>query len=908
MKPLSAQHETQAKKAGDEQRDGLLEALENNPSIKRLAVNPLMLTILALIQRSGRTLPHRRIELYQVVTRTLLDNWNKEKGNRVFEVEEIPLAEQLLGDLAFRLHSSDPVLTEQDVKKIASQTMDTFYQRSRGQTKDAAAQEFIETLRSSSGLFVESGQGLFSFMHRTFEEYYVALYLLRKPSEELKQFIIENHTRSTWHEPLLLTIAYKSVQGNKEERHQASELIEAIASSKDDYESVLQRSLLFAAYCVVDCSAWSIKSSLQQDLANRLFELYGDLLGNGRYTQLQQDLEKVALSWLRGQPLGSGQQDIIPPLLSAWREVLVNTDDPNALRQEGAVHLLASIAPDLASCPKSVLHALIPVLLHLAGVQDWYRYDLSCPPEIRAQLFQTTALPWSLEVEEYALVALHLLDAAGPAGWLRDDWRKWGEEQPELLQRLTQHSLEIDYLLAPAAFPATSNDPNWDKQIKIANEWKQIGQRNPFALQVQLLQSSETARYPHAYLFEQMLVNELASPATPWRETWDSHLQKEMAYGRSTTYQVCLNLRLMLCEGNDLKRRGIANELLADLSKQGQQQTQALITISNLYVQEPRYLLDLLILRDPLDLRYLLNLLNLLNLLDLRYLLDPLDLRNLRYMLNLLDLRDLRYLGYLRYMLRLLKLRYIRFMPKRDKIVSVLCRILKQQTGILSSTVLFALYSVINSYNQIPQATVQQVCNDIQAFQGQGRPLPIEQSQLIEVILRRIGKSSTTSGQPKQIVFSGTPDDRATRLNALKQKDRLRKSDVEEILAACNDTRTLSQEKWNELIQAREDYSAGTVSQFAWRLLSQPFNIEAEGLYSVAQALDDGDAVACAAAALLLQHCKKIPQNVREDAAERILRILADEELSRRPLDPPEYSKIWRLDDVLFETLRGLAE
>ena len=158
MKPLTAQQEAQANKAGDEQRGRLLEALQNNPGIKRLAVNPLMLTILALIQRSGRTLPQRRIELYQVTTRTLLDNWNKEKGKRVFSVEEIPLAEQLLGDLAYRLQSSDPVLTGQDVNKIASHAMDTFYQRQSDETKDAAVQEFIETLRSSSGLFVERGR------------------------------------------------------------------------------------------------------------------------------------------------------------------------------------------------------------------------------------------------------------------------------------------------------------------------------------------------------------------------------------------------------------------------------------------------------------------------------------------------------------------------------------------------------------------------------------------------------------------------------------------------------------------------------------------------------------------------------------------------------------------------------
>ena len=139
------------------------------------------------------------------------------------------------------------MLTEQDVKKIAFHAMDTFYQRQSGETKDAAVQEFIETLRSSSGLFVESGQGLFSSMRRTFQEYYAALYLLRKPPEELKQFVRENQTLAIWHEPRLLAIAYKSIQGSQEERRQASVLIEAIANAKDKYEDILHRSLLFAA-------------------------------------------------------------------------------------------------------------------------------------------------------------------------------------------------------------------------------------------------------------------------------------------------------------------------------------------------------------------------------------------------------------------------------------------------------------------------------------------------------------------------------------------------------------------------------------------------------------------------------------------------------------------------------------
>ena len=361
-------------------------------------------------------------------------------------------------------------------------------------------------------------------------------------------------------------------------------------------------------------------------------------------------------------------------------------------------------------------------------------------------------------------------------------------------------------------------------------------------MQAQLLQASDTARYPHAHLFEQMLESELASPGTLWRKVWDTCLQKEMSYGRGATYQACLHLRLLLCRGNEPQRQEIANELVTDLSKRGKQHTQALITISNLY------------LRDVRDVRDVLN---------------------------------------------------------KDQIIGILNNMLKQQASASSSTALFALYIVLRAYDTTPPAIAQQVHESIQLYQRQRQLPSVEERQLTEVILRQIGISLTTFRLlTRPPAIHSLPDERATQLDALKQQDQLRKGDVEEILAACMDTREMSMEKWKELIQAREVYSVGTVGQFAWRLLSQPFSIEAKALPTVAQALNDSDAVVCAAAALLLQNCKKISQDMREDAAKRIIHILSDDELSRRPLDPPgeEYGKIWRLDDVLFETLKVLAE
>ncbi len=154
-----------------------------------------------------------------------------------------------------------------------------------------------------------------------------------------------------------------------------------------------------------------------------------------------------------------------------------------------------------------------------------------------------------------------------------------------------------------------------------------------------------------------------------------------------------------------------------------------------------------------------------------------------------------------------------------------------------------------------------------------------------------------------------TADERATRIDALQQQLSLGRLDVEELLAACMDTRTTTKETWQKLMKLDEVYSAGTVGAFAWKQLSQSWSMDAGAEMFVVQALDDKNALVCAAAAWLLQSGKKLTVSERKRAAEKIMVILRDEELSRRPLDVPgDSSRVWRLDDVLFEALRVLVE
>jgi hypothetical protein len=127
---------------------------------------------------------------------------------------------------------------------------------------------------------------------------------------------------------------------------------------------------------------------------------------------------------------------------------------------------------------------------------------------------------------------------------------------------------------------------------------------------------------------------------------------------------------------------------------------------------------------------------------------------------------------------------------------------------------------------------------------------------------------------------------------------------MEEILQACTDTETLSEEKRQEL----EDTSNDTVQKVAWGLLKQQFIMTEEIIDVLHHALGAQDGLICAAAALILRNNRKrLSEEARKEGARRIAELLQDNMLSRRRIDTPNY-QITRLDDVLFETLRALTE
>src|SRR5437667_2278960 len=157
------------------QRTQILQAaLNENQSVKELAENPLLLTLLVVMQQNSIVLPQQRIELYDVITRTLLVNRNLAKV-----IEPIPhnMVLKRLGPLAFQMQEeNNSFARERDVMNALAQVI-----RDDGWSDEEIRREatdFLKRIRERSGLFVQRSGDYFGFMHRTFQEYFAARYIL----------------------------------------------------------------------------------------------------------------------------------------------------------------------------------------------------------------------------------------------------------------------------------------------------------------------------------------------------------------------------------------------------------------------------------------------------------------------------------------------------------------------------------------------------------------------------------------------------------------------------------------------------------------------------------------------------------------------------------------------------------
>ncbi len=182
-------------------------------SIGELARTPLLATIIAIVHRAGVRLPEHRVELYEHMTRVLVERWNQLRSQQVDAPPPVRVADaiRLLGPVAHQLvaRGLDAAVDEETLRSLLAKQLALGAVRSLRSVDEA-----ITTFRDSLGLLVEVGPGLFGFLHKTLAEFLAAHELAR--TDELEKLLACGEAFAPrWREVILLGLGLVgSVQVN----------------------------------------------------------------------------------------------------------------------------------------------------------------------------------------------------------------------------------------------------------------------------------------------------------------------------------------------------------------------------------------------------------------------------------------------------------------------------------------------------------------------------------------------------------------------------------------------------------------------------------------------------------------------------------------------------------------------
>ena len=190
----------QAEKEAEKAASDLKRRLGQSRSVQRIAVNPLLVTILCVVHRFlGRTIPEHRVTLYEKCTDALLYEWDRAKfadGAAVGLLDAKAKARLLMG-LARRVHEDHAA--ELAEKEVVQHFVEVLPDLGRPASD---AKKIIADIRDRSGLLVERRPSFFAFSHLTFQEYFCALdYVRTKSFAEL----VEHYQEGWWSEVIVLT-------------------------------------------------------------------------------------------------------------------------------------------------------------------------------------------------------------------------------------------------------------------------------------------------------------------------------------------------------------------------------------------------------------------------------------------------------------------------------------------------------------------------------------------------------------------------------------------------------------------------------------------------------------------------------------------------------------------------------
>ena len=242
-----------------------------------LASNPLLLTILALVYRSGQSsFPPQRVQLYEAAVRVLLEVWRRRSRARGEEPLEDDVVLAALVPLAAEIHERSPagVVEEARLKKVLARHLGAHNVR-----------PFLSLVQEDVGLLSARGRNVYGFLHLTFQEYLASAALVEPPNAAAMQ-LVGRLGSPRWREPILMAIGRLSCTLEEADfRH----FLLSLLDRQDAVDTLIPRLPLLIAAALPEMV--SVPAGVVEATAERLLAVYADHRRLERFPTLREQIE-----------------------------------------------------------------------------------------------------------------------------------------------------------------------------------------------------------------------------------------------------------------------------------------------------------------------------------------------------------------------------------------------------------------------------------------------------------------------------------------------------------------------------------------------------------------------------------------------------------------------------------------
>ncbi|MFE1744913.1 NACHT domain-containing protein, partial [Coleofasciculus sp. H7-2] len=337
-------------------RERLQRAIETSSAIGELAGNPLLLTMMAILNRN-QELPRDRPELYNQASRLLLHQWDVEQ--KLLEnprIDSVTIDYQdkqaMLRQVAYHMQASEKglagnLISADDLEKILTDYLKTI----EVEQARTVARLLIEQLRHRNFILCFLGADYYAFVHRTFLEYFCACEFVERfgkrglegglTLEELKTEVFGKHWQDeSWHEVLRLIAGMINTSF-------AGKILDYLMAQKGENEKFIN--LFLADKCLSEVRNRSSIAATTDQLLNDLKDLtqydlpydyafYGDEAK--LVTEIRtQAVSSVATTWKE-------DPDTLP-----WLKQRAQTDDNSDVRRAAVQELARGWKEDPDTLP-----------------------------------------------------------------------------------------------------------------------------------------------------------------------------------------------------------------------------------------------------------------------------------------------------------------------------------------------------------------------------------------------------------------------------------------------------------------------------------------------------------------------------------------------------------------------------